>query len=214
MKKTRIIRWLRKTFMYMLPRRNVPSIQNLARRFEEELADRTFIYSFNEVDANGKRNGKSFSAPVEFERSGFCHLFSIGSIVKNQLSDLSEFSGIRGWNNIQNGKITFAKLAKSCPEEFQYYKHEYEMIEQMIETAKNPQAVLFDPSKAGSTKLQAKVILYRIYGDETVHIGLDEGKDGWFVRSYFIRSNDRDRAYPTKYIAKMTPLDVKVRVKY
>lgn len=150
-----VVRWLRKTVCFMLPRKNVPMLSGLAKRYEDELCDRTFVYTFQES------NKEPFKVHVEFERSGFCHLFSIGSLVKNMTKDTSEFSGMKGWKNIKNGTLTFAKLSRVNPDEFKYYEPEYRMIEEMIETARKPNAVRFIKSKLPDSRLQADILLWR-----------------------------------------------------
>lgn len=203
-----VVRWLRKTVCFMLPRKNVPMLSGLAKRYEDELCDRTFVYTFQES------NKEPFKVHVEFERSGFCHLFSIGSLVKNMTKDTSEFSGMKGWKNIKNGTLTFAKLSRVNPDEFNYYEPEYRMIEEMIETARKPNAVRFIKSKLPDSRLQADILLWRTFEDKTVHIALSKGKDGWFARSYFVRDNARDKQYPTKYIYGMPVLKARTSVKY
>ncbi len=183
------------------------TLLDLADRYESQLADRTFSYTFT------PQKGKSFRADVEFERSGFCHLFSIGSIVKATREDPDEYAGMKGWRNIQNGVITFDKLQKLDPEEFEYYAREYVHFDELVQTVHNPQAVVFDARKVPGSKLKSDVLLYGIHGDKTIHIGLCEGNDGWFVRSFFVRDIDQDRQYPTKYIYGMDPLEVSVKVK-
>lgn len=183
------------------------TLLDLADRYEEELADRTFSYTFK------PKRGRAFRADVEFERSGFCHLFSIGSIVKSTREDPDEYAGMRGWRNIQKEAITFEKLQRLDPDEFEYYAKEYEHFDELIETVFHPQAVLFDPSKVPGSKLKSDVLLYGVHGSKTVHIGLSEGNDGWFVRSFFVRDVKQDREYLTKYIHGMDPLEVSLKVK-
>lgn len=187
--------------------KNVPSLLSLADRFEKELADRTFVYTFKET---GKPDVR---AEVEFERSGFCHLFSVGSMVSDFTDDLSAFSGMKGWRNIKSEWITFEKLQQINPEQFDYYLQEWQMMDEMIQTALDPQAVRFIKSKLPNSRLQADILLYRVFGSKTVHIALSKGKDGWFARSYFVRENGRDKEYPTKYVCGMPQLRVKTAVK-
>lgn len=199
--------FLWKVARLFLPGIATPSLQALADRYEEELTDRTFVYTFK---PKGK---KAFTAPVVFDRAAFCHLFSIGSLAKGSTPDLGEFSGMKGWRNIQSGKISFSMLKRMNPTDFAYYQPEYELIEQMIETVHNPDAVVYDGRKVPGSKLEADILLYRIVGNRTIHIAICPDRDGtWFARSYFVRDNNRDREYPSRYIAGMDPLTVKVKV--
>lgn len=194
-------------FRKIIPGLGNPTLQNLAERYDNELASKKFTYTFQE------KGHKPFTAVVDFDRSGFCHLMSIGSIVKTVTPDVDEFCGMKGWRNIQEGKITFKLLEQLNPTEYAYYRNEWQMIDQLIETINNPQAVRFDASKVPQSKLKSDIILYGIYGNRTVHVGICQDDDGtWFARSYFVRENAADRQYPTKYIANMPPLKARVKV--
>ena len=115
-------------------------------------------------------------------------------------------------DNIQNGKITMKMLRQINPDQVQYYANEYAMIEQLIETVNDPSAVLFDPKKVPGSKLKSDILLYRVFGNRTIHVGICQDQDGsWFARSFFVRENDQDQ-YPSRYLHKMTPLKVKVKV--
>lgn len=191
----------------LCPSSSTTSLAQLANRFEDELADRTFVYTFRSP------GGQKYTANLEFERSGFCHLFSIGSIAKGCVRDEDEYAGMRGWKNIRNGTITFEKLQVMNPEGFAYYSKEYDLADALFQTIRHPQAVLFDASKVPGSKLKSDILLYGVYGGRTVHLGICADRDGsWFARSYFVRDNAQDRQYPTKYIAPMVPLEVTVRV--
>lgn len=181
-----------------------PDLKQIADQYQQQLCQKPFIYRFE----TGKSN--RITAEVSFTENGFCHLFSIGSIVKGCVADEEEYAGRKGWNNIQKGNITFESLKRMNPEQFEYYHPEHLMLDELVETAQNPQAVLFDKSKLPNSQLQADILLYKIFGDQTVHIALSQKEGEWFVRSYFVRHNAKDKQYPTKYIAGMTPLKVKV----
>lgn len=208
MAENRLSRWLYQAVRRFLPHMASTSLKDVADRYENQLADRTFVYTFQE------KGRKPFRVPVQFERSGFCHLFSIGSMVRSVTPDVDEFSGMKGWKNIQEGRITLSMLRRMDPAQFNYYQNEFQMFDQMIETVNKPQAVLYDSKKVPDSRLKADILLYNIYGNRTIHVALSKDEDGdcWFVRSYFVRDNTRDKAYPTKYIANMKPLSVRVKV--
>lgn len=184
-----------------------PKLIDLANTYEKELTQKVFHYTFIQ---KGKR---PFHADLLFEKANFCHLLSIASIVDNVTHDLDDYCGMRGWRNIQEGKITMRMLKALNPNDFAFYKNEYEMFDQLIETIHHPQAVLFDPKKVKNSRLKSDIILYGVYGNKTLHLGIDQDRDGtWFARSYFVRENDKNEEYPSKYVANMTPLQVKVEV--
>lgn len=202
-----ILNWIKALF-----KRNFShqaSLRDLANRYEQELCSKTLVYTFQ---AKGK---KPFTVPISFEPSAFCHLFSIGSIVKEYTPDIEQFSGIKGWKNIQEERITFAMLKQINPSGLSYYANEYEMFNQLLETLANPQAIQYDPTKVPQSKLAADIILFKTFGNRTIHVCLSKEKNSsrWFVRSYFVRKNDEDKLYPSQYIANMTPLLVKVSSK-
>ena len=184
-----------------------PKLVDLANLYERELTQKVFHYTFSQ------KARRSFRADLVFEKANFCHLMSIASLVDHDTKDLDEYSGIKGWRNIQEGKITMRLLKAINPNDFAYYQKEYEMFVQLVEMLHHPQAVLFDPKKVKNTKLKSKIILYGVYGQHTIHLGIDQDRDSdWFARSYFVRENDKNDQYPSKYVANMTPLAVKVKV--
>ncbi len=200
-----IFDWIKALFKRNFSRQ--ASLQDLANRYSQELCSKTFIYTFQE---KGK---KPFHVSLSFEPSAFCHLFSIGSIVKDSTPDLDQFSGQKGWQNIQNGTITFKLLKQIDPSKLSYYANEYEMFDQLVETLKDPQAVKYDPKKVPHSKLEADILLFKTFGNRTLHVGLSKEKNHWFARSYFVRKNDEGKLYPSRYLANMTPLLVKVSSK-
>lgn len=184
------------------------SLQTLQQRYEKELMPYEFCYTLKE---KGKKTQK---AVLDFEKGNFCHLFSIASIVENATPDTEQFSGMKGWNNIKNGKITFRMLSKIDPQQFAYYHPEHKMFSEFVETLKDPQAVRYVPSQVKGSKLKADIILYRVWKQKTIHIALSKDEDGsYFPRSYFVRDVNKDRLYPTKYIANMPVLDVSTEIR-
>lgn len=182
------------------------NLLDLANTYERELTGKVFHYTFTA----GRKN---LEADLVFDPSNFCHLMSIASIASNVTDKLDDYSGMKGWRNIHNGKITMRLLKSINPVEYAYYQKEYEMFDQLIDTIYHPQAVIFDAKKLPSSKLKSDILLYGVYGNKTIHLGISQDRnDGtWFARSYFVRENDKDHAYPSKYIAGMTPLKVKVK---
>lgn len=180
---------------------------DLADKYERELTQKVFHYTFSQ---KGRR---SFQADLVFEKSNFCHLMSIASLVDHVTKDLDEYSGMKGWRNIQDGKITMRLLKAINPNDFEYYQKEYEMFDQLIDMIYHPKAVLFDPKQVKNSKLKSTIILYGVYGDRTIHLGIDQDRNGdWFARSYFVRENDKNDDYPSKYVANMPRLNVKLKV--
>lgn len=183
-------------------------LKTLQQRYASELMPYTFTYTFSEGDR------KKQKAVLEFDKGNFCHLFSIGSIVKNQTPDLEPFSGMKGWNNIEDGKITFRMLRRIDPQQFDYYHPEHMMFSELVETIKNPQAVRFEKKRVKNSSLEADIILYRIWKQKVIHVALSEDDDGtWFPRSYFVRDLEKDRTYPSKYICNMPVLKVKSSIR-
>lgn len=182
-------------------------LQELARRYENELMPYCFEYTFRE------KTRKPVQAFLEFDAGNFCHLFSIGSIVKETGEDPQQYAGMKGWNNIINRRITAESLERLDPEQYAYYAPEHALFDELCETLRHPSAVRYQAEKVSGSKLKADVLLYSVTGSQTIHIALSEDEDGrWFPRSYFVRDTDRDREYPTRYISGMPALDVSVRV--
>lgn len=187
--------------------KEVPTLMKVQEIYKSELLPNRYTYTISQ----GSK--KPVSVKLEFTEGNFCHLFSIGSIVKNVTPDLEQFSGMKGWKNIEEGRITFKTLRQMDPQQFAYYQQEYGMVSQLAEMVKNPKIVRFDKSKVPGSRLECEYILYGIFGARVVHLGISRDEDGtYFPRSFFIREVSQDKSYPTKYIANMPECKVKTRV--
>lgn len=186
----------------------VMPLKKLQERYENELMPYQFCYTLSE---KGRKNEQVL---LDFDKGNFCHLFSIGSIVKNATPDLKPFSGMEGWRNIESGKITFRMLRSIDPQEFDYYHPEHMMFSELVETLKDPQAVRYIKKQVKNSSLEADILLYRIWKQKVIHIALSKDDDGtFFPRSYFVRDLHKDREFPTKYIAGMPDLKVKTKIR-
>lgn len=179
------------------------SLQQLCGRYENELMNRQFHYTLQD------QKGRKEKAVLVFDAGNFCHLFSIPSIADKKAPDPSAFSGMQGWRNIQSGKITLSSLQKMDPEDFNFYHQEFFMFDELLDTVRNPRAVRYDPARVPGSRLKADLLLYGQYQGKVVHLALSRDRDGtYFPRSFFIRQEKQDKAYPTKYIEPMEPLKV------
>lgn len=178
-------------------------LQQLALRYEKELCGRTFSYTFSE------KGRKPQEVILEFEPGNFCHLFSIGSMAKGAGLDPAEFSGWKGWNNIRSGKITYAHLQKLNSKDFAFYAKEQQMFDELLAVLQNPQAVRYLPEKVPGSRLSADILLYGLFGEDVIHLGISKDRDGsWFARSYFVRETGKEKEYPTRYLHGMPELKV------
>lgn len=177
------------------------SLQDLARRYEKELMNRQFCFPVQ------YENGKKETVVLEFEAGNFCHLFSVASIADRSSRDLEPYCGTQGWNNIRSGKITLESLQKLDPEDFDFYHQEFYMFDELLQTLQHPKIVEYDPRKVKGSKLKADLLVYGLFDGPVIHLALSRGQDGiWFPRSFFIREESREKAWPTKYIEPMRPV--------
>lgn len=184
----------------------LPTLLKIQQMYEKNLLPYRFVYSISE------QGHKPRQLKLEFNKRNFCHLFSVGSIVEDVTPDHEAFSGIRGWENIQQGRITFKTLRQMNQKEFSYYQQEFNLAEKLIETAENPDIVAYDPAKVPGSRLQCDYLLYKVFGSKVIHLGISHGDDGlYFPRSYFVRDVSKDKTFPSKYIAPMKHFRVKVR---
>ena len=179
------------------------SLQTISARYEEELMNRTFHYTLQ--DARGRRE----KVQLIFEPGNFCHLFSIASIADKICEDPGEYSGMQGWKNIKNGKITLAALQKMDPEDFEFYQQEFCLFDELLQTIRNPRVVRYDPKKVPGSRLKVDLLFYGQFQGQVIHLALSKDQDGtYFPRSFFVRQEKQDRAHPTKYIEPMEKLKV------
>ena len=145
-----------------------------------------FIYKYKVTEGEEIR-----SFELRFDDIRLCHLLGIESIARNHVkySDLSEYRGKKGWENIGTGKIDFKHLKTLNQRQFKNVKAKYVYFYLIPNLIENPLAVKFDGSKVNPpVKIESEILFYCTYENAVIHLGLDknEREDYYFPRTFFV----------------------------
>ncbi|MDD3205543.1 MAG: PBECR4 domain-containing protein [Lachnospiraceae bacterium] len=139
------------------PRINDVSLETLRQYYEYYL--NPFIYHYNVTYADGTTK----DLELRFDHDNFCHLLGIESIVKKSVasSDLKDYKGLRGWENIRNGSIDIAALKKINKKQFMNVKAKYVYFYLIPNLITTPLAVNYDKSKVTPpTMIESELLFY------------------------------------------------------
>jgi len=155
-----------------------------------------FIYTYKVM---GKDETKKFD--VRFNINNFCHLLGIESIAKRavRFTELHNYRGEDGWNNIKNGVIDIRHLKQLNKKQFQNVKAKYVYFYLIPSLLESPLAVNYDKSKViPPTNIECEMLFYSTYDNAVVHLGLEKEKqNNYYVpRTFFVeklgKAGDKD----------------------
>ena len=177
------------------PRINDVSLESLRQYYEYYL--NLFIYRYNVTYADG--NTKDLE--LRFDYENFCHLLGIESIVKKSVSssNLRDYKGLRGWENIKNGSLDIATLKKINKKQFMNVKAKYVYFYLIPNLLTNPLAVNYDKSKViPYTSIESELIFYSQVENDTaiIHLGVEckTGASYRIPRTFFVEKVSSDLA--------------------
>lgn len=130
-----------------------------------------------------------------------CHLLGIESIAKRavKFTDLHNYRGEDGWNNIKNGVIDLKHLKQLNKKQFQSVKAKYVYFYLIPSLLESPLAVNYDKSKVmPPTKIDCEILFYSTYDNAVIHLGLEKDmrEDCYIPRTFFVeklgKAGDKD----------------------
>lgn len=145
-----------------------------------------FVYTYTIT-----QNNESREIAVKFNIRNFCHLLGIESIAKRavKFTDLHNYRGEDGWNNIKNGVIDLKHLKQLNKKQFQSVKAKYVYFYLIPSLLESPLAVNYDKSKVmPPTKIDCEILFYSTYDNAVIHLGLekDTQEDCYIPRTFFV----------------------------
>ena len=145
-----------------------------------------FIYTYT---ITGK--GPNKEVAIRFNAQNFCHLLGIETIAKKAIknSELYNYRGEKGWNNIKNGVIDIKHLKILNKKKFLSVKAKYVYFYLIPSLLDNPLAVNYDKSKVmPPTNIDCELLFYSTYDNAVIHLGIEKEKDGkfYFPRTFFV----------------------------
>lgn len=192
------------------PRINDVSLESLRQYYEYYL--NPFIYRYNVTYADG--NTKDLE--LRFDYENFCHLIGIESIVKKSVSssNLRDYKGLRGWENIKNGSLDIATLKKINKKQFMNVKAKYVYFYLIPNLLTNPLAVNYDKSKViPYTSIESELIFYSQVENDTaiIHLGVEckTGASYRIPRTFFVEKVSSDLA--DIYVKNQEKIEVSIQ---
>lgn len=151
-----------------------------------------FIYSYMVTGIN-----ESKKIDVRFNIDNFCHLLGIESIAKRAVkySELQNYRGTHGWNNIKKGSIDIKHLKKLNKRQFQNVKAKYVYFYLIPSLLENPLAVSYDKRKVDPpTNIDCEILFYSTYDNAVIHLGLEkkERENYYIPRTFFVEKLSKD----------------------
>lgn len=145
-----------------------------------------FIYTYKI-----ERYDKSREISLRFNTRNFCHLLGIESIAKRAVknTELHNYRGDEGWNNIKNQSIDFKHLKQLNKKQFQNIKAKYVYFYLIPNLLESPLAVNYDKNKVKPpTNIECELLFYSKYDNAVIHLGLEKDcfEEYYIPRTFFI----------------------------
>lgn len=165
-----------------------------------------FIYTYT---INNEKSSQQLQ--LRFDDIRLCHLLGLESIATGQVKykELSQYRGKNGWENIENGNLTFKHLKSLNQKKFRSVKAKFVYFYLIPDLLEKPLGVIFDKEKVNPpVKIESEILFYSTYENAVIHLGIDkeEDDDFYYPRSFFVEKLGKDTV--DKYTVHQTAIDV------
>lgn len=165
-----------------------------------------FIYTYT---INNEKSSQQLQ--LRFDNIRLCHLLGLESIATGQVKykELSQYRGKNGWENIENGNLTFKHLKSLNQKKFRSVKAKFVYFYLIPDLLEKPLGVIFDKEKVNPpVKIESEILFYSTYENAVIHLGIDkeEDDDFYYPRSFFVEKLGKDTV--DKYTVHQTAIDV------
>lgn len=170
------------------PRINDITLEVLREYYEIYLYPFIYTYTITDTVTGHEVNQK---IDLRFNTWNFCHLLGIESIARRavKFSQLYNYRGQHGWNNIKNGIIDIKFLKQLNKKQFQNVKAKYVYFYLIPSLLEKPLAVKYDKNKVfPPTTIECEILFYSTYENAVIHLGIsrEEKEDYYIPRTFFI----------------------------
>lgn len=165
-----------------------------------------FIYTYT---INNEKSSQQLQ--LRFDDIRLCHLLGLESIATGQVKykELSQYRGKNGWENIENGNLTFKHLKSLNQKKFRSVKAKFVYFYLIPDLLEKPLGVIFDKEKVNPpVKIESEILFYSTYENAVIHLGIDKEDDDdfYYPRSFFVEKLGKDTV--DKYTVHQTAIDV------
>lgn len=176
------------------------TLQNIQTFYKEHLCGREFTFKLDDKTRP--------IVKLRFNEKDLCHLLGIHYIV-GCLRNKYDYIGIKGYQKIENGTMTFDSLHTTNKKWFNSQKNRILYFPFVYQIVNNPSVIIFSKSDQNS-KLDLDIILYNHMDNTYLHLGLDKDHDSdfYYPKSFFDRKKD-------DYITgrdELTVLDIEIKI--
>lgn len=158
-----------------------------------------FIFNYNITYKDGNKE----TIKLMFNKENFCHLIGIESIVKYSVrnSDLYNYKGEYGWNNIKLRNITFNKLKRINRNKFKSIKAKFVFFYLIPHILENPIIVNFDKTKVNppTTNIDCKILFYCNEQNAIIHLGISKSGIFYFPKTFFVEKINQNNNFQDIY---------------
>ncbi len=193
------------------PKINDITLQTLQSYYEQFL--NPFIYQYRiSLDNETEKN-----ISLRFDEDNFCHLLGIESIAKRTVrrTDIHNYKGIDGWNNIKSGTIDIPHLKSLDLSKFKSVKAKYVYFYLLPQLIKIPCAIKYDKELVNPpTNIDSEIMFYSKYDEAVIHLGLEYNDDKKYhvPRTFFVEKLS-DKNPVDKYIRNQQKIEIIVEKK-
>ncbi|MHB1652317.1 MAG: PBECR4 domain-containing protein [Desulfitobacteriaceae bacterium] len=172
----------------------------------------TYLYPFKfqyEIELVGSTHKNIVE--LKFDKENFCHLLGIESIVRYNIpsNHLTNYKGLLGWNNIENGIINFSHLKSLNKGEFKNQKSRFVFFYLIPKLLEAPKAVLYDTTIMSRSTVDCEILLYDELQRAYVHIGIKKDDVlGYFVPKTFLIEKITQNNDGLQYITSQQAISV------
>ena len=145
-----------------------------------------FIYTYKIIQSDGRK-----TIAVRFNTCKLCQLLGVETIAKRAVkySELHNYRGEDGWNNVKNGVIDIKHLKTLNKKKFLSVKAKYVYFYLIPSLLEKPLAVNYDKSKVmPPTSIDCELLFYSEYDNAVIHLGLEQEEENefYFPRTFFV----------------------------
>jgi hypothetical protein len=178
-----------------LPKMSDISLKLLLEFYEANLCGREFKYDLADD------TGTNHSVSLVFRNENFCHLLGLQHI---KSSGSKIIQGVRGAQDIKDGRVTFDTLKTVNAGRFKSVKYRIQYFPFLLQLLQNPSVIQFDPALVNDCVITCDLMLHEDYESRKVHLGIEKNTDGeYFAKTYMIENK-----CGTRYIENQKPLTI------
>lgn len=155
---------------------------------------------------------------LRFDKENFCHLVGLESIARYSVpyTQLNNYRGMIGWNNIKTGLIDFNHLKKINRVKFKNIKAKFVYFYLLPQIVENPSMIEFDNRKVNPpTRIRSKMLFYDQKINAVIHLGIDKHDkyDYYVPRTFFIEKLNDTNGFKDIYIENQETIKLIGKVK-